>query len=286
MRKQLEKLLGKDDSQKIISIPMNKIKTSPFQPRHGFNEQQMVDLARSIMVYGLIQPIVVRPCGQHYQIVVGERRFRACCLLGRTDIAAIIREMDDETAAAVTLIENLQRRELTYWEEAHAYNLLINAFGLTMEELAGKIGKSQSAIANKLRLLKLPEYIQSMINDERITERHAHALLKLNTGQAQQEVINQIYNKELTLKETEDLVERISRNNIPSESRERYNNQNVSMIIRDARIFLNTIKETVKRARQTGIDIFMIETDNEEHHEITIRITKAGQKDKPLAKSV
>lgn len=286
MRKHLEKLLGKDDSKKIIHIPVNKIMPSPFQPRRGFDEQQMVDLARSIMVYGLIQPIVVRPYGHDYQIVAGERRFRACCLLGKTDIAAIIQEMDDEKAAAITLIENLQRRELTYWEEAHAYSLLINTFGLTQEELARKIGRSQSAIANKLRLLKLPEYIQSMINDETVTERHARALLKLNTGQIQEEVIKQVYEKGLTVKETEELVERLSRNNIPSESRERNNNQNVSMIIRDARIFMNTIKETVKRARQTGIDIFMTETDNEEHYEITIRITKEGRKNKPLAKSV
>ena len=286
MRKQLQKILGKDGSEKIVQIPVNKIKLSPVQPRRGFDEQQTVDLARSIMMYGLIQPIVVRPCGHDYQIIAGERRFRACCLLGKTHIAAIVQVMDDEKAAAISLIENLHRHELTYWEEAHAYSLLINALGLTQEELARKIGRSQSAVASKLHLLKLPEYIQRMINDEVMTERHARVLLKLNTGQTQEEVAKQIYERELTVKETEELVERLNRNSIPSASRERLNNQSVSMIIKDARIFMNTIKETVKRARQTGIDIFMTETDNEEQYEIIIRINKEGRQNKPLAKSV
>lgn len=285
MRKQLEKLLGKD-SEKIIQIPLEKIKTSPFQPRQGFDEQQMVDLARSIMIYGLIQPIVVRPCGKAYQIVAGERRFRACCLLGKTHISAIVQEMDDEKAAAIALIENLQRQNLNYLEEAQAYSVLINVFGLTQEELARKIGRSQSAIANKLRLLKLPEYIRSMINDEAVTERHARALLKLNAGEIQEEVIRQICEQGLTVKETEEMVGRLSQNNIPSGNQDRNTNQNVSMIIRDARIFMNTIKETVKRARQTGIDIFMSENDSEEHYEITIRVTKTRQKSNPLAKTV
>jgi ParB family chromosome partitioning protein len=286
MRKHLAKLLGEDDSGKIVSIPIDRIKPGLFQPRRGFDEQQMVDLARSIMMYGLIQPIVVRPWGRDYQIIAGERRFRACCLLGKTDIAAIIQAMDDDKAAAIMLMENLQRRELTYWEEAHAYSFLINTWGLPPEEMARKIGRSPAAIAEKLRLLKLPEYIQNMINDKVISEKHARALLKLNTDQHQEEVVKQIYEKELTVKETEELVERLSRHNIPSASRERLNNRNVSMIIKDARIFMNTIKETVKRARQTGIDIFMTETDSEKYHEITIRIAKEGQQNQPWAKSV
>jgi len=235
------------------------------------------------MIYGLIQPIIVRPCENKYQIVAGERRFRACYLLGKSEIAAIIREMDDEEAAALSLTENLQHQELTYIEEAEAYSLLINGFGLTREELAKETGCSQPAIADKLRFLKLPEYIRNIINPQVLSEKHAQELLKLNDSHMQEEVIKQVYEKELTVKETKALVEQLSANNIPAEIKPGSHNQNVSMIIRDDRIFVNTIKETVRRARQTGVDILMMENDEEEQYEIIIRINKEKRKKQALA---
>lgn len=283
MRKQLEKLLGKDNGQKISYIPLKKIKLSPFQPRHKLDDQELVDLARSIMIYGLIQPVVVRPWGHSYQIVAGERRFRACCLLGKSDIPAIVQEMDDEKAATINLIDNLQCRELNYLEEAYAYGVLRNLFSLNQEELARKIGRSQSVIASRLRLLKIPEYIRREINSDIVSERHVLSLLKLNSSEMQQEVIRQIQEKELTVKETEELVERLGKNNIPVESNDKNNSQNVYMIIRDARIFINTIKETVKRAKQTGVNIYMSENDNDEQYEITIRLAKQDQRKQALA---
>lgn len=176
--------------------------------------------------------------------------------------------------AAVSLIENLQRKELNYFEEAIAYSTLINRFGLTQEELAQRVGKSQSAIANKLRLLKISPEIRNLIITGIITERHARALLKLNTAEMQKEIIRNIYERDLNVKETEELVEKVRLNNIPRESKPSANGQNVSMIIRDARIFLNTIKETVNRARQTGIDMLVIENENENEYEITIKVLK------------
>jgi ParB family chromosome partitioning protein len=283
VRKQLEKLLGKDNGQKISYIPLKKIKLSPFQPRHKLDDQELVDLARSIMIYGLIQPVVVRPWGHSYQIVAGERRFRACCLLGKSDIPAIVQEMDDEKAATINLIDNLQCRELNYLEEAYAYGVLRNLFSLNQEELARKIGRSQSVIASRLRLLKIPEYIRREINSDIVSERHVLSLLKLNSSEMQQEVIRQIQEKELTVKETEELVERLGKNNIPVESNDKNNSQNVYMIIRDARIFINTIKETVKRAKQTGVNIYMSENDNDEQYEITIRLAKQDQRKQALA---
>lgn len=282
-RKRLEKLLGKDEGDKITYIPLNQIISSPLQLRHGLNEQGLVDLARSIMIHGLIEPIIVRRRDNKYQIVAGARRFHACYLLGKSQIAAIIREMDDEEAVILSLTENLQHQELTYIEEAEAYNYLINGFGLSREDLARKTGRSQSAITDKLRLLKLPEYNRNIINPRVISEKHAQALLKLNASDMQEEVIKQIYEKELTVKETEEVVERLSRNNIPGEIKLRNNSQNVSMIIQDARIFINTIKETVKRARQTGVDILMVENDEDEQHEIIIRINKEERKTQALA---
>jgi len=272
--KQLERLLGKSSEVKVTGIPVEKLYPNPFQPRKDFDEREMMELAQSIEAYGIIQPIIVRPREDGFQIIAGERRFRACCLLGIREIPAIIQEMDDERVATISLIENLQRRELNYFEEANAYNRLINGFGLTQEELARKIGKSQAAIANKIRLLKLPLSVQSLILPERISERHARALLKLNSAEMQLEVVKQIYEKELTVKETEELVEGISRNNIPQEIGRKPKGQSVSMVIRDARIFLNTIRETVKRARQTGIDIVMVEKDVDSEYEINIRIGK------------
>jgi len=284
LRKRLEKLFGKDEEDKITYIPLNRIISNSLQFRHGFDEQGLVDLARSIMIYGLIAPIIVRPRDNNkYQIISGERRFRACYLLGKSHIAAIIRNMDDNQTSVLSLTENLQHQKLTYIEEAEAYNVLVNGFGLTREELSRKTGRSQSAIVGKLRLCKMPEYIRGMIDPAIISEKHVHALLKLNSDHMQEEAINQIYEKELTVNETEKLVDRLSRNNIPVETNPRNDSQNVSMIIRDARIFMNTIKETVKRARQTGVDILMTENDDDNQYEIIIRINKEERKTQALA---
>lgn len=272
--KPLEKLLGRGSELRVIEIPLQQIRPNPYQPRTQFDERELSELAQSIEIYGVIQPIVVRQVDNGYQIVAGERRFRASGLLGLRTIPAIIQNMDDEKAAAVSLIENLQRRELNYFEEAVAYSLLIEGFGITQEELARRIGKSQSAIANKLRLLKLPEPVRMLITTDTITERHARSLLKLTSPEMQMEVLRQIYERDLTVKETEALVEGVSQNNIPRENGTRDSGQNVSMIIRDARIFINTIKETVKRARQTGVDISMAEKHGEEEYEIVIKIRK------------
>lgn len=278
VRKQIEKILGRNNDGKIILIPLEDIFRSPYQPRKVFNEEELIELSRSISAYGVIQPIIVRQFEKKFQIVAGERRYRACKLLGLKAIPAIVQEMNDEKAAAISVIENLQRRELNFFEEAYAYSLLINFFGMTQEELALKVGKSQSAIANKLRILKLPEEVRDKIYPEIISERHARALLKLNTAEMQIEVLNQIYEKDLTVKQTENLVLKVSQNNIPIEDKKGEAGQNFSMIIRDARIFLNTIRETVKRAKQTGVDIAMVENDSEDEYQVLIKIAKRHSK--------
>jgi ParB family chromosome partitioning protein len=258
----------------IIKIPLEKIAANPYQPRQKFDEKEISDLAQSIEAYGLIQPIIVRAVDDGYQIVAGERRYRACKLLGMKEIPVLLQEMNEQKAAAVSRIENIQRKELNYFEEAYAYTILIEQFGMTQEEVARKVGRSQSAIANKLRILKLPEAVKGVIDPSVISERHARALLKISNAQTQIGLVRKIVEQDLTVKETEELVDRLSRNNIPGETPAKSNSQNVSMIIRDARIFINTIKETVKRARQTGIDIVMEDREKEEQYEIIIRIAK------------
>mgnify|MGYP002410909205 FL=1 len=274
VRKQLEKWLSKDTVEKISYVQMDKIRPNPYQPRQEFSEQELRELAQSIRSFGLIQPIVVREVGEEFQIVAGERRYKACCLLGFSEIPALIQEMDDHKAAAIALIENLQRKDLNYFEEARAYHTLMGVFGMTQEELARKVGRSQSAIANKMRLLKLSREVQEAIATEVVTERHARALLRLGSTELQKEIVRQIYEQELTVKETEALVEKLSRNDIPREIIGHEKGQQISMVIRDTRIFLNTIKETVKRARQTGVDIFMFENEKEGEYEIVIRVSK------------
>ncbi len=274
VRKQLVKMLGIKNELKIIAVPLEDIFRSPYQPRKVFKEEDLRELARSIQNYGVIQPIIVRQFENKFQIVAGERRYRACKMLGFKEIPAIIQEFNDEKAAEITLIENLQRKELNFFEEAIAYSQLMNFFGLTQDEIAARVGKSQSAIANKLRLLKLPEEVRDKILPEIISERHARALLKLNTKEMQLAVLNQIYEKDLTVKQTEDLVQKASQNNMPQEGHKVDAGQNISLIIRDTRIFLNTIRETVKRAKQTGVDIVMLENDNEDEYEVMIKIAK------------
>lgn len=282
--KQLDKLLAKGNKGRIMDIPLQEISRNPFQPRKEFNDSELRELAKSIQMYGVIQPIIVRKARGGYQLIAGERRYRACKMLGRPTIPVIVHEMSDEKAAAVSLIENLQRKELNYFEEAIAYARLLHDFGMTQEELAQKVGKSQSAIANKMRLLKLPEELRYMIATEIITERHARALLKLTSVENQKEVLRAIYNRDLNVKETEEMVEKLRHNNIPQELNQQANGQCVSLIIRDARIFVNTIKETVSRAQKSGVDMFMAENDGEEEYEIVIRVPKVRRYNRVSAK--
>ena len=283
VKKQLEKILHMGTGSRVFNLPLEEISPNPFQPRKEFDEMELKELAKSISNFGVIQPVIVRKNKEGYQLVAGERRYRACKMNGQQHIPAIIMEIDDESMAAVTLIENLQRKELNYFEEAIAYSTLLNRFGLTQEELAQRVGKSQSAIANKLRLLKISPEIRNLIITGTITERHARALLRLNSGEMQKEIIRTIYERELNVKETEDLIEKARLNNIPREVKPSSSGQNVSMIIRDARIFLNTIKETVNRARQTGIDMLVIENENENEYEITIKIVKLKKNSRLMA---
>lgn len=265
-------MAGKKKRAEVLDIPLERIQPNPYQPRREIDSQELWELSQSIRTYGLIQPIVVRQVESAYQIVAGERRYRACCLLGMKSMPAIVRELNDVKTAAVSLIENIQRKELNYFEEARAYSLLINHFDMTQDELARKTGKRQSSIANKLRLLRLAEPVRELIDPSIITERHARALLKISSDDIKMEIVRQIADKELTVKDTEQLVGKLSGDNLPGVIRAGNSQQNVSMIIRDARIFLNTIRETIKRAKQIGIDIVMEERELENGYEISIKI--------------
>ncbi|MGE5544858.1 MAG: nucleoid occlusion protein [Bacillota bacterium] len=268
------KLLGKTENlNNLIQVAVKEVSTNPYQPRQEFDELELRELAGSIHEVGLIQPIVVRKVATGYELVAGERRLRACKLLGLTEIPALLMELDDKQVAALSLIENLQRKDLNYFEEAAAYERLINDFGYTQEEVAQKVGKSQSAIANKLRLLKLSPNIRNLISTDIISERHARALLKLDNDDAQMMVLRMIYENELNVRETEEAIERI-RQNISREIRKEESRRNVSGVIKDSRIFLNTIRETVMQAKGNGIDMQLMEREYDDAVELVIRIPK------------
>lgn len=197
-----------DNKDKVLYIPVEDILPNRFQPRLAFNEKELNDLANSIIKYGVIQPIVVRKIGEKYEIIAGERRYKASCLAGLKKIPAIMNNTDDDTSAEIALLENLQRKNLTVIEEAQSYKKLMNR-GFTQDDIAQKLGVSQSSVANRLRLLNLPKEVQDALLYSKISERHARTLLSLNDKDLQINLLNRIINEKLTVKQTEDEVSMI-----------------------------------------------------------------------------
>lgn len=193
----------------VVELELDDILPNRFQPRFKFHEQAITELAESIKEHGVIQPILVRRLGDKYEIIAGERRYKASLLAGKRTIPAIVTELNDKDSAEVALIENVQRQDLTPIEEAVSYRKILDMGYLTQEQLAEKLGKNQSTISNKLRLLNLADEVQEALLDEKISERHARSLLKLESKMKQKEVLEKIINERLTVKKTDDLINKI-----------------------------------------------------------------------------
>ena len=259
----------------IVYLRMDTIKPNPYQPRKQFGNTSLDELSESIKLYGVMQPITVREIAYgKYEVIAGERRLRASRMAGLSQIPAIIVEADDNKAAILALLENLQREDLSYMEEAEGYYNLIKEHGFTQEELAQKIGKSQSTIANKIRLLKLSPIIKKTLSDNDLSERHARALLKLSSEQLQLKVLKIVLERSFNVKRTEELVEAAIRKVSLSEQRASNENPRVTRVIKDMRIFINTIRQSVELMKNSGINAKATQIDRGDYMEFIVRVPK------------
>jgi ParB family chromosome partitioning protein len=257
---------------KISEIPIIKIRPNKAQPRKVFNEDELSALSRSIAENGILQPLTVRKASQsEFELIAGERRLRAAILAGMKRVPCIIVKCTDKESAVYALLENLQRADLGIFEEARGISRLIRRYGLTQEQAADKLGKTQSTIANKLRLLKRSGAEQEWIENAGLTERHARALLRIDDEDIRREVLSKIISDNLNVSQTEALVGIYKHNNPKTEK----NRGRSKAVIKDIRIFLNSINRAIDTMRLSGIDAQSVKTDSENFIEYTIRIPKS-----------
>lgn len=260
--------LGEKEQDQIKQIAVEEIRSSPYQPRTIFSDERIDELCQTILSHGVIQPIVVRRKGREYELVAGERRLRAVKKLKLSTIPAIIRDMTDNQAAAAALIENLQREGLTAIEEAYAYQRLIEFQELTQESLAQRLGKGQSTIANKLRLLQLPQSVQEELSKRTITERHARALLAVKEEKIQLQILREIVQRDLNVKQTEDRIKKILETQEPKQKAK------IKSYSRDLQIAVNTIRQSIEMVKKAGMRIETDEQEGDRYYEVVIRIPK------------
>lgn len=272
---EMEKITDSDAIEEIAKnegiseIPTDDIIPNRFQPRTIFDDEKIEELSRTIHIHGIIQPIVVRALEDgRFEIIAGERRWRAMKKLGWDTVPAIIKDLNDTETASVALIENLQREELSPIEEAMAYGKLLELHQLTQEALAQRLGKGQSTVANKLRLLKLPQEVQDALLNKAITERHARSLIPLKDAEKQVKLLAEIIEKNLNVKQTEERVVKMLEQlqEKPKPRRKAFS--------KDVRIAVNTIRQSLSMVSDNGINLDSKEEEFEEYYQFTIKIPK------------
>ncbi|MDD3571056.1 MAG: ParB/RepB/Spo0J family partition protein [Lachnospiraceae bacterium] len=261
------------DEKKVLELSVDEIKPNPNQPRKYFNKEALEELVNSIKEFGVMQPVTVRLINGHcYELVCGERRLRAAKIAGLATIPAIVININDNKSALIAITENIQRQNLNYIEEALGYQSLIEDYGLTQEEVAQKLGKSQSSIANKIRILRLSDNIKGLLLDNSLTERHARAFLKIPDEKIREEVVLKVIANELNVKKTEELVdetiEKIRESTIV------VNDQRVKRTFGDIRLITNTIKKSVEIMKNSGIDAVYRVEERVGGYEIVINIPR------------
>ena len=265
----LNRRKGEFLSARVQYIPLAQLRPNPQQPRRRFDEEGLRELAASIRAYGILQPLTVRRGEGGYQLIAGERRMRAAAMAGLREVPCLIARVDEQDAGMLALIENLQRRDLDCFEEAAAIARLISRYALSQEQAAEKLGRSQSAVANKLRLLRLSEPVREGLRRADLTERHARALLRLPDQAAQLAALAHIAAHGLNVAQTESYIERLleSAQKAPPPRSSAY-------IIKDVRLFLNSIDRGLQMMRQGGVSADIGRRDTDSEILLTIRIPK------------
>ncbi len=260
---------------KILSIPQGDILPNPNQPRKRFDYDELEGLAQSIRSNGILQPLLVRTLENgKYELIAGERRLRAARLIGLTKVPCIVNEISESDSAVFAIIENLQRQDLNYFEEAEALALLVTDYRMSQEELCRKLGKAQSTVSNKLRLLRLSDEMRYRISRAGLSERHARALLTLNDDVQRARALSIMIDRHLTVSESEALIEQMLRKNEAPK-------RQMLKGFKDIRIFINTLNNAVDTIRRAGIDADSVKTETDEYVEYIVRIPKL--EDRPQA---
>lgn len=265
-------MFAEEKSSKVLYLPITSIRPNPYQPRQEMDPDALSDLCDSIKCYGLMQPVVVRQINsREFELVAGERRLRACRMAQLNEIPAIVVRVGGTDSAVMALIENIQRENLGYIEEAEAFCSLISDHGITQEELAARLGKNQSTIANKIRLLKLSPEIRQILKENNLSERHARAVLRLRDEKSRLRALDVIVKRGFNVAKSEELIENILCGDSCLEEKEERKNIRV---INDVRIFSNTIKQAINLMKQSGIEAETQKSENDDFIEYTIKIPK------------
>ncbi|SCJ76263.1 ParB/RepB/Spo0J family partition protein [Neobittarella massiliensis] len=252
---------------KVVSLPVSQIRPNPAQPRLRFDAYELISLAESIRQNGLLQPITVREVGDGYELISGERRLRATKLAKLRQINCIIVDTDEQQSAVFALLENIQRQDLDYFEQARGIKKLIECWGITQEQAAARLGMAQSTLANKLRLLGLEEDLQKYVVEQKLSERHARALLTVDRAH-RMEVAQTVCARHLNVVQTEEYIEKME---MAAKKPQRRN----LFIVKDVRIFLNTVGKAIDMMKQAGVDAVANTTQCGDYIEYNIRIPLA-----------
>ena len=267
------------ENGRVLYLPIRQIRPNPAQPRKIFDPEGLRELAASIEQYGILQPLTVRRVGGGYELVAGERRLRAARMADCSEVPCILLSVDQEQSGMVALVENLQRRDLDYIEEAEGLLRLIRQYGLSQEEAALRIGKSQSAVANKLRLLRHSPEVLELLRANGLSERHARALLKLPTEEERKEVISVIVRQQLNVAKTEEYIDTYMEKKAAQAPKRGMR----KLILRDVRIFLNSVNHSLDLIRGAGIEAQARQEETEHEIVLTIRLPKNNRKERDSA---
>jgi ParB family chromosome partitioning protein len=257
----------------IIYLRTDELQPNPVQPRTVFDEASLAELSESIRSYGMLHPLTVRRRGGRYELVAGERRLRAAKLIGLREVPCVLVDVNMEDAGLIALVENLQRRDLDFLEEANGIRQLIRMFGMSQEEAARRLGKSQSAVANKLRLLKLPEDVLETLRERGLSERHARALLRLPDDGSRRAALGKIIEKDMNVAAAESYIDALLEEKRAPESAEGKR----SFVMRDLRLFLNSVTRSLELMKQGGVAADMQKRETDDALILTISIPKGRE---------